>query len=149
MRSSGMHRSVGLALGTILGVFVLVVAPLFDSIDVHMVFHEGATSVSRNYLLPDHWKVLLLCAGIASVLGVSALRQPPVRWAASISVGVMCGWVLRVVLDLTQDPTNHNLLPIEGLIDAIGLTIATGLGAAIGYVMRKRADRELAPRRFT
>ena len=134
----------GVAVGLVLGLLALVVAPGFDSMDMWHETVAGMPVTTRKYLLPDHWRLLLFFAALVAAGGASVLRQSPIRWAIGIVGGVMCAWIIRVVLDLRVDPTNHNLLPFEGGIDLVMLLVATVPAAFIGGAVARATDRQLS-----
>jgi len=121
----------GWLVGAMLGAALLVVAPMLDTLDT-------------NYLIPAHWRLLLVVAAVVSALGVATL--PRVRlgdalaWMAAMPAGIVCAFVLRVAIDVRHDRTDHNLLPFELAIDFVAALRSCALGAAIGYVGRRLAD---------
>ena len=131
------------AVGALLGLAVLVVAPTVDSLDTHSLVRGGLIFMEGNYLLPNHWKLLSPLVSVISAFGVSVLLQRPARFAGGVTLGVMGAWLVRVQLDLAHDPTDHNLLPFEAAEHLVSLLIMTGIGAAVGYGVRRASDRQL------
>jgi hypothetical protein len=117
----------GILAGFALGVVLLVLAPM--------------VAPPSNYLIPNHWKVTLMLAGLASLAGVFALGRGAVRWALALSLGVMCAFAIRVAIDTSHDRTTHNLLPFELVGDFTGTLLWSIGGAALGFFARRFADR--------
>jgi hypothetical protein len=118
---------IGILAGFALGVLLLVFAPM--------------VAPPANYLIPTHWKITLVLAGLASLVGVFALGRGAVRWALALTLGIMCAFVVRIAIDTSHDRTSHNLLPFELVGDFIGTLLWSIGGAAAGFFARRFADR--------
>lgn len=53
------------------------------------------------------------------------------------TIGVMIALIIKIKIDWQFDPTSHNLFPFEIIIDSIVISIASLIGAALGYIYRK------------
>jgi hypothetical protein len=115
--------------GFAVGAIFLVVAPMVDSLD-------------KNYLIPAHWKLVFAAAGVVSIAGVFALERSGVIWPLMMTIGILCAYMIRVFLDGAHARSTHNLLPFELIIDFVDLMIVCLIGSGIGYLARRRADKE-------
>ena len=136
---------LGAVVGAGLGLGALVVAPLVDSLDTRHATIGSAEVVSRDYLLPDHWRLLIIGVAVVAALGVGVSRMGPVRWALGLTTGVMCAWAIRMTLDLARDASTHNLMPFEAVGNLLGLLITTLPAAAVGYGLRRLTRGRLGP----
>jgi len=51
--------------------------------------------------------------------------------------GIVTALVIKIIIDWQFDPTSHNLFPFEIIIDFVVISIASLIGAAIGFIYRK------------
>ena len=58
------------------------------------------------------------------------------------TIGVIIALIIKIIIDWQFDPTSHNLFPFEILIDLIIISIASLIGAAIGFIYRKFRKRK-------
>jgi hypothetical protein len=49
----------------------------------------------------------------------ASLWRGGLRWAALLPLALWAVWIVVLVLDLSRDPTSHNLFPFEILIGAL------------------------------
>ena len=126
---------LGWLAGAGIGVVVLVLGPIVHPLDA-------------NYLIPTHWRLALLATGAASMAGAFVLGRrwrDALRWAVALAAGLLSAFLIRLVMDIAHDPTDHNLWPIELVLDFV-LTLAWSVpGAAIGWGARRMADAFDAP----
>jgi len=115
--------------GFVVGVIVLVVAPIWRS-------------PTTNYLIPNYWAFAFALTGVASFAGVFVLGRGWLQWSFAITVGVLCAFMIRVYIDGTRDPTTHNLLPFELFGEFVLALFWALLGAGVGQFTRWLADRE-------
>ena len=127
-RSSRAPAQFGWLTGGMIGAAALVVAPMIHALDT-------------NYLIPTHWRITFVAVGIASAAGCFTLGRGWFTWALFAAIGVMCAFTVRVWLDVAKDPTNHNLLPFELVIDFVNVFAWALIGAAAGAATRHLADR--------
>jgi len=57
--------------------------------------------------------------------------------AAATIIGVIIALIIKIIIDWQFDPTSHNLFPFEIVIDLFAISIASLIGAAIGFIYRK------------
>jgi hypothetical protein len=112
----------------LIGVVVLVGWPMIHPLDT-------------NYLIPTHWTVVFLVSGFESAVCVFLLGRGWLSWSLATALGVLCAFVIRVEIDIAHDRTNHNLLPFELIIDFVSVLLCSLVGAGLGYIVRRRADR--------
>ncbi|GMQ30155.1 hypothetical protein [Algoriphagus confluentis] len=62
-------------------------------------------------------------------------RREPASNALLISFGVMLGMLSRIVFDLIQDPSSHNLFPFELFIGAVVIFPVSFLGNYLVYAI--------------
>ena len=113
--------------GIVIGLAMLVVAPIVHPFD-------------SNYLIPTHWRIVLILAAIASAIGAFMLGRGWWQWAVAMAIGVLCAFMVRVQIDVARDRTNHNLLPFELILDFVSVLAFALVGALMGYKVRRRAD---------
>jgi hypothetical protein len=66
---------------------------------------------------------------------VTELQLRKILFATTI--GVIIALVIKIIIDLQFEPTSHNLFPFEILIDLIIISIASLVGAGIGFLYRR------------
>ena len=59
------------------------------------------------------------------------------RIVSATIIGVIVSLIIKIIIDWQFDPTSHNLFPFEIVIDIIFISIASLIGAAIGFIYRK------------
>jgi len=57
-------------------------------------------------------------------------------------IGAIMALIIKIIIDWQFDPTSHNLLPFEILIDLVIISIASLIGTGIGLVYRKVRKRK-------
>jgi hypothetical protein len=114
--------------GLAIGGAILVIAPIVHPLDA-------------SYLIPTHWKITLVTSGLASAIGAFLVGRRWVRWSFALAIGVMCAFVIRISIDISHDRTNHNLLPFELIIDFVSVFLCALVGAGMGTIVRRFADR--------
>ena len=62
-------------------------------------------------------------------------------------IGVIIALIIKIIIDLRFDPTSHNLFPFEIMIDLFIISIASLVGAAIGFIYRKFRRRKFFERK--
>src|SRR5204862_2260084 len=58
------------------------------------------------------------------------------------TTGVITALIIKIIIDWQFDPTSHNLFPFEIVIDLLVISIASLIGAAIGFIYRKFRKRK-------
>ena len=58
------------------------------------------------------------------------------------TIGIMIALIIKIIIDTQFDPTSHNLFPFEIMIGLTFISIASLIGAAIGFVYRKFKKRK-------
>jgi hypothetical protein len=96
--------------------------------------------LDANYLIPTHWRIVLVVAGISSAIGVFLMGHGWWQWSLAMAVGVLSAFMIRVQIDIARDRSAHNLLPFELILDSMSVFAFSVVGALIGYNVRRRAD---------
>jgi len=52
-------------------------------------------------------------------------------------IGVILALIIKIIIDWQFDPTSHNLFPFEIMIELFFISIASFIGATIGFIYRK------------
>jgi len=94
------------------------------------------------YGAPAPPTVFTMAASAVAAAGV-ALVHPGVRWRTGGGVGF--GWAIavtaQIILDITRDPTSHNLAPFEILIALVFGFPPAALGVILGNLARRHVPR--------
>jgi hypothetical protein len=79
---------------------------------------------------------LFVVALAAFVIRVAAIAR--LRWAiAGPAAMVVCAVGLRVAVEVSSDPTSHNLWPFELVIAAVVAGLWAGFGGGLGWVLSR------------
>lgn len=73
----------------------------------------------------------------AAVWASFRIRLPAVRIVLWLCAGVVTGLFGRILFDMIQDPTTHNLLPFELVAASIIAGMAAGTGLFLAGVVRR------------
>ena len=92
---------------------------------------------NNNFTIPFVLSVLFTLT--FSIL--SELQLKKIVFATTI--GVITALIIKIIIDTQFDPTSHNLFPFEIMIDLIIISIASLIGAAIGFIYRKVRKRKV------
>lgn len=72
-----------------------------------------------------------------SAMGISFSRPQKVsRWAIAVGVGLPAAVICRIIIDLIQDSSSHNLFPIEIFISLVIAVPSTFAGAYAGLLSK-------------
>jgi hypothetical protein len=88
-------------------------------------------------------RALLLLGVLALVLvglGASGFRRALAVTAGAVPAAIM----LRVILETTRNPSDHNLWPLELVIGAVTGLVYAVPGAIVGLLVRRARSREAA-----
>jgi hypothetical protein len=75
----------------------------------------------------------LLTTWVAGVLQGKAYRKT----ATAVGGGFFIAYIIKIVIDLISDPTDHNLLPFELVFVAFIIICLTSAGIALAWIIRK------------
>src|SRR6478609_5021079 len=67
--------------------------------------------------------------------------------AGATIIGVVSSLIIKIIIDWQFDPTSHNLFPFEIIIELLFISIASLIGAAIGFIYRKFIKGKLFDKR--
>jgi hypothetical protein len=73
---------------------------------------------------------------------LTQVEQKKIVWATTI--GAMIAIVINFFIDWHFDPTSHNLLPFEFILDVVVVLFASIIGVAIGSIYRWFRKRRLS-----
>jgi hypothetical protein len=94
-----------------------------------VIAYEQIDMISLTYFLYS-----ILTAGIVGGLGVFFFKRRIIGSAGWTTLGFVIAIMIKVIWDVIQDPTSHNLFPFEILIISVYSFPASLLGARIaGY----------------
>ena len=80
---------------------------------------------------------------VLSTLSFSILTELQIKKIVfATTIGIMIALIIKIIIDTQFDPTSHNLFPFEIMIDLIFISIASLIGAAIGFIYRKFRKRK-------
>lgn len=94
--------------------------------------YDKMEMASLKYLLYS-----VLTAAIAGGLGVYILKRKVMGSALWTTSGFVLAIVLRLIWDVIQDPTSHNLFPVEVFIIILYSFPSSLLGARIAFNFRE------------
>ncbi len=63
----------------------------------------------------------------------------------TVAGGFILAIILKIVIDIFIDPSNHNLWPFELILFMIAAVIFSGAGVGLGWGMRKLLNSENKP----
>lgn len=83
---------------------------------------------------PLSWIVILIAA-----IGVGVGWLTGRKWA--VGLGIVLPFAVAMALEISEDPTSHNLMPFEMLITWLPAFLIAATGAALGRRLRLRQPR--------
>jgi hypothetical protein len=94
--------------------------------------------VSKQEMPLIPWVIgLFLCS-----VGLAVLKPERVwRWAIAVGFGLPAAVIIRIIIDLTQDSSEHNLFPIEIFISLVIAAPCTFAGAYVGLLSKSLYSR--------
>ena len=98
------------------------------------------SSYGEIQVIPSWWVFALISVVVASVFASRNLSQSMLTGAA-VAGGAVAAILIRIIFDVTADPTNHNLWPLELALAGIFTFPSALLGAAVGMVARRLFTR--------
>jgi hypothetical protein len=105
---------------------------LMEGLIVYILFFHPFLTYSQRNRVGVNWLAFALGAFVAgSLVGILARAHP---FLASICmIGAICVvHVVRIIVDLSSDPTTHNLFPFEFALILFSGALPALAGAAIG-----------------
>ena len=128
MRISFVHSAFAIFVKKRLFAFIVVMGTVVTGI---FIWFSSNHNHNNDSTIPV--AVAVLFALTFSI--VTELQLKKILFATT--VGVIIALIIKIIIDLQFDPTSHNLFPFEILIDLIIISIASLIGAAIGFIFRR------------
>ncbi len=72
------------------------------------------------------------------VLATSFLKGDVLSSSINVLFGFLLAVIARIVFDCIQDPTNHNLWPVEVMVTAVVAFPSAWVGALVGSFLKNR-----------
>jgi len=104
------------------------------------ILYRFLSYTERNHMKSGTFVVfsaVMLIVGFLVSLGATGSR---IKLASLVIVGVWVGLTIVILIDTSQDPTNHNLLPFEYVfmsVDACPVYIGAGIAAVADRVIHR------------
>ena len=100
-------------------------------------FSSNHNVQNKDFTIPFFLSILF-------ALGFGILTELQlIKIIAATTIGALIALIIKIIIDWQFDPTSHNLFPFEIVIDSIAFSIASSIGAAIGFIYRRFIKRKL------
>jgi len=113
--------------------FLFIISFLAAGISNYWIIPSYEIEILNTYFL-SKWVALSIGIGLISVL---VLQRKIVDTATLISFGFIAAVLIRVIIDIIQDSTDHNLWPLELFLTLLIVFPTSLLGALLGTFFRK------------
>lgn len=112
-----------------------LIALLTGSVIYLATLHRFASYSERN-ATSGPWFLLFALSMFAAGAALTYWKQAAkARIGLSLTGGVLIAHTIAIAIDVSKDPTDHNLLPFEYILMAI-ISLPAPLGAAIARLLK-------------